>query len=95
MSVCYLWDNRGLYLSYLGDVTVVDQHSLSFRVLPKKAFSDPSDQLAPARTHLENIVCDNIKGIFFLLNREVRFGNQGNENRHTEEALWNTSSSDS
>ena len=74
---------------------MVDQHSLSFRVLPTKAFSDHGDEAAPARTHLEDIVRDDIKNVFFLLNREVRFGDRESRERHTEETLWNTSNSDS
>lgn len=88
-------DNRGIYLSYFGDVMVVDQYSFSFGVLPTKVFSNPGDQLVPVKAHLEDIFRDGIESVFFLLSREVRVGNQENGKRHTDEALWNTSSSDS
>jgi hypothetical protein len=80
-------DNRGSYLSYLGDVPMVDQYSFSFRVLPTKMFSGPVDQLAPLRTYLKDIVSDDIKRVLVLLNEEVKIGTGDSEGRHTEETL--------
>ena len=57
---------------------MVDQHSLSFRVLQTRVFSDPGNQQVPTRrTDLEDIFCDNIESVFFLLNKEVRIDNRG------------------
>jgi hypothetical protein len=80
-------DNRGQYLSYLGDVPMVDQYSFSIRVLPTKIFSGPVDQLAPSRTYLKDVVSDDIKRVLALLNEKVKIGTGDNEGRHTEETL--------
>ena len=62
----------GSYPSYLGDVTMVDQDSFSFRVLIARTFSDPAlEPVSSRRTHLEDIVCDDIKSVSFL-NKMVR-----------------------
>lgn len=70
-------DNRESYLSHLGDVTMMNQDSLSFGILTTKTFSNPTKKTVPSgRTHVENVVCEDIKSVFFL-NKELELARGG------------------
>lgn len=66
---------------------MVDQYSFSFRVLPTMMLSSPIVQPVSPGTYFKDVVGDDIKSVFVLLNGKVRIGTGSNKGRHTEETL--------
>jgi hypothetical protein len=52
---------------------MVNQHGFSFGVLPTKVFSDPDNlPITESRIHLEDIFCNDVESVFFLLKKDSK-----------------------